>query len=1164
MASLSRERRKDLERSIRAARRIAEAGARQSLQRLGVHAKDAPAELTTDERALRTRLRAHGRQLGDARDPHAGTQAIERLVAECAYEHWHRMLFARFLAENELLIEPTSGHPISLDDCRELAAERRCDWIGLAAGFAQSMLPQIFRTGDPVLEVSLPPETRQELESLLEALDAEVFVADDSLGWVYQYWQADAKEKVNASEVKIGADELAAVTQLFTEDYMVLFLLHNSLGAWWAGKVLAERPELARSAASEDELRRACALPGVEWSYLRFVRDGDAWTPAAGTFAGWPASANDLTVLDPCMGSGHFLVFALPILAALRMREEALALPAALDAVLRDNLHGLELDPRCTQLAAFNLALCAWRIGGYRTLPRLNLACSGLAISAREEDWVALAGADRHARTTMETLHALFRQAPLLGSLIAPLKVTGPLFADEIHAIRPLLERALKGETGDDAGMELVVAAQGAAAAAELLGRRYHLAITNVPYLLRRKQGPELQDYSMRHYPDAKNDLATVFLERCLELAHPGNKGVVQLVLPQNWLFLTTYRRQREHLLTTQMWNLLARLGPGAFETISGEVVNVVLLTQTHGYPPANHFLRGIDASARRTVQEKAALLRTCEVKSVSQAGQLTNPDARIGLEATEGSELLDSIAHSYQGIATGDNARFMAKFWEVATANSRWVYFQSTGDASTHYSGREQLMLWEQGRGALAKFPGSILRSQSVWGSLGVFVHQVGNCAATLSEGSPWDMNGALMVTSEPTARPAIWCFCSSPEYAEGVRRIDQSLKVTNATLVQVPFDLAHWTKVANERYPHGLPQPYSDDPTQWIFHGHPFGSVIWNESTKRTADGPPRLTADTLQVAVARLLGYCWPAELDPAMELAPEQREWVTRCAPLHPHADDDGIVCLVALRGEPRAAERLQALLADAWDGPWTAAPQNALLAAAGFAGRTLDDWLRDGFFEQHAQRFHQRPFILHVWDGRDDGFGALVNYHRLAAPDGGGRRTLEKLIFHYLGDWIDRQRADQKAGVEGSDARLAAAEHLRIELQRILEGEPPYDLFVRWKPLHEQAIGWGPDLNDGVRLNIRPFLAARPLEARGKNACILRATPNIKWDKDRGKEVERDRDDFPWFWGWDGAATDFAGGRAFDGNRWNDLHYSRAFKEAARARRARAGVRGGAR
>ena len=109
------------------------------------------------------------------------------------------MLFARFLAENALLIEPESGMDITLEDCQALARERRRDWLELAAEFAQRMLPQIFRMDDPMLAVALPPETQQALEKLLKDLPGEVFAADDGLGWVYQFWQSEQKDEVNKS-----------------------------------------------------------------------------------------------------------------------------------------------------------------------------------------------------------------------------------------------------------------------------------------------------------------------------------------------------------------------------------------------------------------------------------------------------------------------------------------------------------------------------------------------------------------------------------------------------------------------------------------------------------------------------------------------------------------------------------------------------------------------------------------------------------------------------------------------------------------------------------------------------------------------------------------------------------------------------------------------------
>ena len=224
------------------------------------------------------------------------------------------------------------------------------------------------------------------------------------------------------------------------------------------------------------------------------------------------------------------------------------------------------------------------------------------------------------------------------------------------------------------------------------------------------------------------------------------------------------------------------------------------------------------------------------------------------------------------------------------------------------------------------------------------------------------------------------------------GAAKSIRSLKVTNATLVKIPFDLERWTQVAAERYPNGLPKPYSDDPTQWIFHGHPCGSVIWDEDTKWTTHGPRRTDPTVLQVAVARLLGYRWPAENDPDMELADEARAWVEKTTALRPFADEDGIVCIPSVRGERPAHERLLELLQAAWGDDWSDDILAKLLTEAGTS--SLDDWLRNRFFEEHCKLFQQRPFVWHIWDGRRrDGFHALVNYHKLAEGGDKGRRLL---------------------------------------------------------------------------------------------------------------------------------------------------------------------------
>ena len=1218
--------RKHLERTVADARDVAEAGARAALEALAVHEHEPYGHMDPGQRALRRRLRAHARQLGDPLDTRSGDQgrAIEGLVQECAYEHWHGRLFARFLAENRLLIEPETGIAVTLDECEELAKDEGADKWALAARFAHRMLPQVFRPDLPVFEVRFAREHRLKLEGLVEGLPAETFTATDSLGWVYQFWQSRRKAEVNRSEVKIGAGELAAVTQLFTEPYMVSFLLDNTLGAWWAALRLSGAD--LEEAGGEAGLRRKAAIPGVPLDFLRFVQDAPAtrlprdpagaippaadetppaageqgarerarpfhgggcaddratalgWRPAAGAFGGWPEHPGELKILDPCCGSGHFLVAAFLMLVPMRMAREGLAARDAVDAVLRDNLHGLELDPRCVEIAVFALALAAWTYPGaegYRPLPEPIVACSGLAPNATKEQWLALAELAAAAggmppardlfgvedtllsaplRNSLDALHDLFRQAPERGSLIDPHALKADLFQSDFESVRALFAAALEQERMTAEQAEHAVAAQGMARAAELLAGRYHLVTTNVPYLARGKQGETLRAFCQEHYPAAKNDLATVFLERCLALCEEG--GAASLVLPQNWLFLTGYRKLREKLLKTETWHLLARLGPGAFETISGEVVKAILLTLSRGRPashpgglfddvvrPAAGTMYGLDVSESRTTGEKAARLREAEITGIEQARQLENPDARVALSDHQSISYLSEFADALVGLQTSDDLMFVVAFWEQGFVDKAvWEYMQSTPDTLAEVDGMSWLVKWEQGKGTLMSLSTAYpTKGLKAVGRGGVAIHRMRILFAYWYGKERFHQNVAVVVPQSKEHLPAIWCFLSSPEYHDAVRRIDQKLNVTNATLVKVPFDLDHWTRIAREKYPHGLPRPYSDDPTQWIFHGHPCGSVVWDAAEKRTAHGPLRTGPAVLQVAVARLSGYRWPAERDVGMALADEQREWVRRCETLHAFADSDGIVCIPPVRGEPSAAERIQQLLAAAFGDAWSDGVLGRLLAGAG--APNLDDWLRNRFFEQHCKLFHHRPFVWHVWDGRKrDGFHALVSYHKLVEGGGKGRRCLEALTWSYLGDWIVRQQDGVKRGEGGAEDRLTAALELQRRLAAILEGEPPHDLFIRWKPVEAQPIGWAPDVNDGVRLNLRPFMAA-DLPGGKKGAGLLRAKPNVHWRKDRGREPFREQERFPWFWR-DGG---------FTGERVNDVHFTVPRKREARIR-----------
>ena len=1092
--SLPKDDRNKLASAILKARVAAEDAVKKALQSLAVHEADPRAHMSPELRQFRTFLRAKARQLGDQNNPHQGTHEIKHLVESIAYERWNQMLFARFLAENDLL-HTEDGIPVTLEECEELASEEgERDGFSLAVRYASRMLPQIFRPEDPTLRLEFDPYDQQQLKGILDSIPASTFHADDSLGWVYQFWQAERKDEVNASGEKIGADELAPVTQLFTEDYMVSFLLDNSLGAWWAGKRLTD--EDLRNATSEDELRAKVSLPGVPLEFLRFVKEDDIWTPAAGTYEKWPDHLSELTTLDPCCGSGHFLVFALHMLVPMRMEMENLSAREASDRVLSENLHGLELDQRCVALAAFNLALTAWKFpdaGGYRPLPELQLACSGLSIGAAKEEWQELALDKQNLRIALNWMHDVFKDAPVLGSLINPATSDAAKVADW-DELSIALGQALQQEQNEERH-EAGVVAQGLAKAATLLAGRYQWIITNVPYLVHGKQDEVMQEFCERRYPEGKNDLATTFLDRCLEFSQKG--GTTSVVLPQNWLFQKTDKKFREKLLHNHSWKILARLGPGAFETISGEVVKAILLNVCRdngfaadilGQGGPSGVLRGLDVSSPRTTSEKATELSSSEIMSVEQAKQFKNPDSVIMLEEVERYPLLSNYARSFTGLQTGDDAKFVRLIWEIKNALSpRWLYLQGAASKKVLFDGKSRIILWENGKGALANNPNAYIRGKDAWDRSGISIQVMQDLNTCLFNASAFDMNASAIIPNDPKHLLPIWAFCSSPKFNEAIRKINQKLRVADATMVKVPFDLEHWQKVAAENYPNGLPKPYSDDPTQWIFHGH------------------PKKSEASLQVAVARLLGYKWPAELDAAMELSDEARALVARCSGLDDHIDDDGIACLPAVRGELPAAERVRKLLASAFGDEWDEHKLDQLMEQAGSGGKKLDDWLRDHFFEQHCKLFHHRPFIWQIWDGRKDGFSALVNYHKL------DNALLQKLIYSYLDEWIRVQKRDADLDVAGADLRLGAAQHLREQLEKILKGEAPYDIFVRWKSLEKQPIGWNPDLNDGVRLNIRPFMTPE-LTGGKKGAGVLRWKPNIHWKKDRGKDVAS----APWY------------------------------------------------
>jgi hypothetical protein len=1044
MAVLTPQQRNALESAVKQARKISEIGASNALKAMAVNNPEPFTHMTAEQRSLRNNLRSKARLLGDEL-PANGAQRIDNLSYELAYETWHKMLFAKFLEANDLLIHTASGVAVSMEDCEELAKDEEfLDKWDAAANYASKMLPAIFRTDDPLMQITYATDERIKLEGIIDGLEGEIFTADDALGWVYQFWQSEAKTIINASGDKIDGAKLPAVTQLFTEPYMVHFLIDNTLGAWWVSRNPGVRPP-------------------VKFEYLRLLEDG---SPAAGQFEGWPDKIAEITSLDPCMGSGHFVASLFPVFAALRMHEEGLSKEDATDKVISENLHGLELDARCTQISAFNLALTAWKFcGHYKELPEMNLACSGIAPKGKVEDWVKLVGkvhADEKGRMEngMRMLYEHFQLAPELGSLLDPSTIKADVFTASFNDLQPVLKKALENEA-DNEQLERGVMAAGIAKAGKILSKKYVLGITNVPYLGSNKMSPILYKYAEINYKNSKSDLATIFIERINKIL--VSNGVFAFVTPQNWMQIKNYEKFRETLINSISFNLLCNLGKKAFRTAMYDF-NVCLIIDSKS-SPINNNCSIIDLDFSNNHEEKLELLKTTKYSTLNQLDFNNNPLKRILFSESNKFDLISKIYDVAKGSVSGDKNHYVKGFWEVLKLEN-YRFWLDTPKEGLVFSGRESIIFWNSEQ--LVDEIGYSLRGEKVFGRKGIAISKVNRNAYTLYEGILFDDNLAVIVPKEENEIKPVFYYLKTGEFSKEISILDSKLGITAGTFGQVSFDKDKWNDFSNQQPE--LPKPYSDDPTQWLFHGHPIKT-----------DKP-------LQVSIARLLGYSWPAESDAEMELAEEAKTLIEAVNAFDHLSDDDGIFCIPSVNAEQAGADRARTFLQAVFEGEWNNNTITDLLDKEGATASNLEDYLRKEFFIQHCKVFQNRPFIWHIWDGRNDGFSALVNYHKL------DKENLSKLIYTYLGDWIRMCESKKKNEESGSEGLLSAALKLKEKLEAILHGEAPYDIFVRWKSLSEQPIGWEPDLSDGVRLNIRPFM----------EADVLRKKPNIKWGVDRGK------------------------------------------------------------
>jgi len=242
----------------------------------------------------------------------------------------------------------------------------------------------------------------------------------------------------------------------------------------------------------------------------------------------------------------------------------------------------------------------------------------------------------------------------------------------------------------------------------------------------------------------------------------------------------------------------------------------------------------GIDVSRVNGPEHKAAKLREGKAREIvllKQEEQLKNPDARIALKPSSGLPLLGSLASSFLGLGTGDFLRYGRYFWEFPIRTQLWAFYQGPVERNTIWGGTEFLIAWDHDSNRVRgmdvadreQIHNQDQSGQQAWGRLGVSVSLMGALRCALYTGGRYDKATAAIIPKSKDLLPGIFAYCCDPAFNNAVREIDRNVMCSNGALTKIPFYLPHWQKVAKEKYPNGLPEPESDDPTQWLFHGRP-----------------------------------------------------------------------------------------------------------------------------------------------------------------------------------------------------------------------------------------------------------------------------------------------------------------------------------------------------
>ena len=529
------------------------------------------------------------------------------------------------------------------------------------------------------------------------------------IGWLYQYYNSELKDTVMKKK-NYTKDDIPAATQLFTPDWIVRYMTENSLGRLW----LDGHPDFDHS-EWKYYLEEAKQEPEVIEQLNKIKEEHAKLKP------------EDIKVIDPCMGSGHILVYAFDVLMDI-YRDAGYSDRDAVKSILENNLYGLEIDERAYHLAYFALMMKA------RSYNRriLNKDTKFNLVEIREPITSLKPEFEQYLDNYTNLAHYLvnvFQDAKEFGSILN-LDCTVEQLENLKSHLDELKEEAINKDLvaqSEISGLNDLL--KPLIQQAKLLVQKYDVVITNPPYM---PPSPKQKSYVQKNYPDSKSDLFAVFIEKCHDLT---KKNAYQaMITMHSWMFLSSFEKLRNKLLINNTIINMAHLGARAFEDIGGEVVQ----TTAFAFDNANiknyqsNFKRLIDYNSQDVKEEEYLKDENLYTSSATNFSKILGSPIAYWvssklLSAFQVGRPLSPVAIPCTGLQTGDNGRFLRLWYEVCNQNisfdctstedslaraTRWFPYNKGGSFRKWYGNYNYIIDWENNGFSIKHHSGSVIRN--------------------------------------------------------------------------------------------------------------------------------------------------------------------------------------------------------------------------------------------------------------------------------------------------------------------------------------------------------------------------------------------------------------------------------------------------------------------